>query len=323
MRIAVVTTSYPTQKEDPSGHFIEAEVAFLSQQGHTLQVFAPAPAGARRAVDLPAEIVALPHFGCFGWPGALTRIKRAPWRLAGALNFALKAREMLVRRGPFDRIVAHFIVPSAWPALPELSCPIEVVGHGSDVRLLQRLPRAVSRPILLELAQRGAEFRLVSEALKENLLGLCPELEPRCRVQPCRLDFGQLKSRKVARLHLGVPTKQRLVLIVGRLIPEKRVDVALRSASLLPSTRIVVVGDGPLLECFRRDFSEVEFVGRCSHDAALTWIAAADLVLSTSREEGAPSVVREARALGVDVVACAAGDLRTWARSDPRLFLVG
>ena len=46
------------------------------------------------------------------------------------------------------------------------------------------------------------------------------------------------------------------------------------------------------------------------------WIRASDLVVSASREEGAPTVVREARALGTPVVTTAAGDLVKWAELD-------
>ncbi|HVY44240.1 MAG TPA: glycosyltransferase, partial [Minicystis sp.] len=51
------------------------------------------------------------------------------------------------------------------------------------------------------------------------------------------------------------------------------------------------------------------------------WVAAADVLLHASAVEGAPTVVREARALGVRVVACPAGDLAAWAAADPGITL--
>ncbi|HEX3855482.1 MAG TPA: glycosyltransferase, partial [Polyangiaceae bacterium] len=84
----------------------------------------------------------------------------------------------------------------------------------------------------------------------------------------------------------------------------------------------VVVGDGPELETLRREFPAAHFTGRVARPEALTYIAAADVLASASAEEGAPSVVREARALGVKVVAVAAGDLAQWAKTDPGLLLV-
>jgi teichuronic acid biosynthesis glycosyltransferase TuaC len=55
----------------------------------------------------------------------------------------------------------------------------------------------------------------------------------------------------------------------------------------------------------------------------LTWIAAADLVLSASNREGAPTVIREARALGATAVSVSAGDLSTQAEDDPALYVLG
>ena len=69
-------------------------------------------------------------------------------------------------------------------------------------------------------------------------------------------------------------------------------------------------------------FPGAELLGRLPRSAALTWLAAADVVLSASRLEGAPSVIREARALGTPVVATPAGDLSGWAETDPDLWLV-
>jgi glycosyltransferase involved in cell wall biosynthesis len=55
---------------------------------------------------------------------------------------------------------------------------------------------------------------------------------------------------------------------------------------------------------------------------ALGWIAGARVLVSTSRDEAAPSAVREARALGVPVVATAAGDIREWSRADAGIVVV-
>ena len=60
----------------------------------------------------------------------------------------------------------------------------------------------------------------------------------------------------------------------------------------------------------------------CRAPRHLRWIAAADVLVSASAHEGAPSVVREARALGVPVVAVSAGDLAQWAERDAGLLLV-
>jgi glycosyltransferase involved in cell wall biosynthesis len=64
-------------------------------------------------------------------------------------------------------------------------------------------------------------------------------------------------------------------------------------------------------------------VGRVPRDEALGWIAGASVLLSSSRDEGAPTSIREARALGVPVVTCDAGDVALWAQRDPGIRVVG
>ncbi len=270
-------------------------------------------------MDDPWQHIQVAGSPLFGWPGALERLRSHPWRLPWAGAFAASVQRTLDRLQPLDRTIAHWIIPSAWPAALGHS-PLHVVAHGSDVRLLGRLPRAVSRRILASLQVRGASFQCVSRALRSELLELCPELEPQIEVKPCAIDVAQAPTRAQARVELGVGSTPLLV-VVGRLVRDKRVSLALAAGSLVPGARIAVVGDGPELPRLRKEFPEVTFVGRLPREQALTWIVASDVLLSTSRNEGAPTAVREAIALGLDVVASPAGDLEAWARHEPRLWV--
>lgn len=315
MRVAIVTTSYPSSPGDAAGHFVEAEARQLAAEGHDVHVLSPFP----RVHDEPRlRHVQVRGAGLFGWPGALERLKQAPWRAPGAVAFAASVQVNLSRLRPLDAIIAHWIVPSAWPSALGHT-PLTVVAHGSDVRLLRALPRAVSRRILNRLVAQGARFRCVSEALRRDLAELCPELAPRTRVAPSPLSLETAPTRERARTALGI--QSRLVLFVGRVIPSKRLDVGLAATELLPNVSVVVIGDGPGLTELARLYPRVRFLGRLSHGETLRWIAAADLLISSSLDEGAPTAVREAVALGVDVVACPSGDLAAWAQNEPLLWV--
>lgn len=315
MKVAIVTTSYPSAPGDAAGHFVEAEARALAALGHDVYVLSPF---ARVQEEPRLRHVQVRGSGLFGWPGALERLKQGPWRAPGALAFAASVRATLTQLGPWDAIIAHWIVPSAWPSALGHG-PLTVVAHGSDVRLLRALPRAVSRRILSQLVAQGASFRCVSEALRRDLADLCPELAARARVAPCALSLDRAPSRERARTALGI--RDRLVVFVGRVIPGKRLDVGLGAAELLPDVNVVVVGDGPSLADLRQRHPRVRFLGKLSHVETLSWIAAADLLISSSLDEGAPTAVREAVALGVDVVACPSGDLAAWAQSEPLLWV--
>jgi glycosyltransferase involved in cell wall biosynthesis len=258
--------------------------------------------------------------GLFGWPGALTKLRAKPWLVHGALQFVWAAQKALRDLEPLDLLIAHFIVPCAWPASLGTKAPLEIVVHGSDGRLLLSLPRVLRRRILSDLAQRAVAIRLSSRELMLAFEKELPHQRHLLRVEPPALSLDAALPRAEARKRLGLGT-ERIALVVARLVVEKRLEVALSASSLLPDTKVVVVGSGPERAQLQRRFGDVSFLGQLPHAQTLTWLAAADVLLSASRHEGAPTAIREARALGVPVVACPAGDLALWAKSDPELYV--
>ncbi|MBN1612013.1 MAG: glycosyltransferase family 4 protein [Polyangiaceae bacterium] len=320
LRIAVVTSSYPSDPRDPNGHFVAAEAYALAAGGHSVTVLCPGQS--RVDEQAPVRVIRLGASGLFAWPGALEQLRKRPWLLGAALPFAHRARKMLAELGPFERVVAHWIVPCGWPIAFDSDASLEVVAHGSDVRLLLGLPAPLRRYVLAALLRHGAQFRFVSHELRNALVAQSPELAARSSVRASDIVVDGAPNRAQARRQLGIAARTRLCVVVARLVPAKRVAVALGALALVPSCSVVVVGDGPEREPLVRDFPGARFVGHLPRDRTLAWIAAADLLISASRREGAPTVVREARALGVPVVAAPAGDLEQWSAADPEIVLV-
>jgi len=317
----VLSTSYPLWEGQAAGHFVAAEAAALCRQGHEVVVIAPGP---HDQVCGTAPLVSRLAAGeAFGPPGALARLRERPLRAWGSLEFCWRARRELEQRGPFDQIVAHWLVPCAWPIAIGKARTQEAVAHGSDVRLFCRLPRALRRHIAHTWIEHQVRMRCVSSELRDLLIEAShPALIALTRVEPLPLVLGTPPTRAAAREHLGVGAGTRLALLVARLVPDKRVAAALRPLVHLPGISVVVVGGGPLLSELRRSFPTVRFTGELARPRALEWIAAADVLVSASRQEGAPTALREALALGVPVVAQPAGDLRQWAARDPGVWLV-
>ncbi len=321
-RTAVVTTSYPRSAGDAAGHFVESEARELARAQHDVHVFAPG-AGASGVRDR-VHVHFLADRGAFGFPGALARLREHPWRAAGAGEFVVRAARALRREGPFERVQAHFWLPSAWPiaTLAPRGAELELVGHGSDVRLFCRLPKQLRQQIARSWLARDAALRVTSEELAELVRAACPELSPRIRVAASPIELGGVPSRAAARAALGFTNEQKIAVIVARLVPGKRVDEALTALSTDARLALIVVGAGPELPALRARFPSARFTGQLPRPEALAFIAAADVLVSASAQEGAPTVVREARALGVPVVAALAGDLASWAARDPGIRLV-
>ncbi|HEV8025092.1 MAG TPA: glycosyltransferase [Candidatus Nanopelagicales bacterium] len=127
------------------------------------------------------------------------------------------------------------------------------------------------------------------------------------------------------------PGPERVLTYLGRLSPEKGVDLLIDAWSLLadryPQWRLRIVGDGPLATELREQAAmlagaeRIDWQDPTSDPASV--LLDSDLVAVPSRTEGLPLVVAEAQACGVAVVAtdCSSGVrqlIGTWGRLAPR-----
>lgn len=304
MRIAVVTTSYPTCEDDPAGHFVETEVAALAKAGHEVRVLRPKPGGA------------------FGWPGAPARIRERPSRAVDAAAWTLRA-SLELRRFAAERVVAHWCVPSAFPIAlgadvargTSARAELEIVSHGGDVRLLVGLPAPARVAVVRAATRRASRWRFVSEALLAALEATLPKDDARALRASAAIVPGSIALPDVgadARAKRSAVPARRLYVCAGRLVASKRVDKVIDYVATSPNhgTRrdertLVVLGDGPeraqlerLARAWRMD---VRFLGTVSRRETLGWIGAADELVHASRAEGLSTVVREAEHLGVPV----------------------
>lgn len=324
MKIVIVATSYPAAQGDPAGLFVQYEAEQLHDQGHRVVVICP---GDRRATTRSGPtIVRIADWGAFGHPGATIRLRDNPWRAFGHLAFIVGARHQLRKLGPFDAVYSHWLLPSGWPICSRRSEQFtrwEVVLHGGDVRALCNLPRWLRCYIVHSVLKGGATLRFVAEGLRDKLTAATtPQVGAQSYVQACQTNTSGAPCRQRARAQLSIRRNQRVAVLVARLVPSKRIALALQSLRGIVELRVIVVGDGPDGRKLREQFPEVEFVGRQPHAKALQYIAAADLLVSASLLEGAPLAIREARELGTAVVALPAGDLLQLANNDPHLWVL-
>jgi glycosyltransferase involved in cell wall biosynthesis len=325
--VVVVTTSYPRSRDDAEGHFVGAEVRRLCEHA-SVTVLAP---GRERPSVFGERVVSLDGGEAFGFPGMLARAKVAPLAVLSASQFVASAIAWLRREPAPARLIAHFLLPSGVPiatrGLGARRTELEVVVHGSDARLFAQLPFGhgwVGR----ELMRANAQLRFVSTELSDLVLGSLPPetragLQAASRVEPCAIDVTGALSKRAARELLGIAEGTRLAVIVARLVSGKRVEVALGACERIERLHTIVVGAGPERAPLMKRFPRVSFVGHVERPLALAYVAAADALVSASLNEGAPTVVREARALGTPVVCLQAGDVRHWAAKDPGIHVVG
>ncbi len=278
MRVGVITTSYPRHAGDSAGHFVASLNHWLNRQGVEVEVLA---ASADR-----------PLFYRGGAPSQL----RAPavWPEALAFSLALRrAARQPARR--WDAVISHWLAPCGLVA-DELGLPHIAVAHGSDVALLRRLPFGAAR--VRRLARR-ADLVYVAAALQlEGAPG---------RVVPMGVELASVQGGDPARSPLRVDGK--LVLVMSRLVHDKGIDRAI--AALPPGATLAIAGEGPeraRLEVLAAG-RPVHFLGTVEGEAKRHLLARADLLVVPSRIDGAPTVIAEAAAVGLPIVATAVGGI--------------
>ena len=124
-------------------------------------------------------------------------------------------------------------------------------------------------------------------------------------------------TRTEARARLGLAPDTFVVVGLGRLVPIKGFDLLVRAlpavAAQIPSTRVVLVGDGAergrlaALACALGVGARLDLAGEVF--GVTTHLAAADVLAVPSRNEGMGRVMVEAMALRIPVVATAVGGI--------------
>ena len=119
--------------------------------------------------------------------------------------------------------------------------------------------------------------------------------------------FDPRHRSEALRAAWGVQPHEPVVLSVGRLAPEKNLDLLLRAFEAMrqvnPAVRLVVVGDGPEREALAQRCPQALLVGEKRGEELACHYASADLFLFPSSTETFGNVTLEAMASGLAVVA--------------------
>lgn len=129
-------------------------------------------------------------------------------------------------------------------------------------------------------------------------------------VDGCRIGkaIEDTDIRSLHRAELDIADDQRVILYVGRFIPQKNVTDIIRAISLLETEKYVFigVGSGPTLEYVRRLGTELGvraiFPGFASQDDLPKWYAVGDVLILPSSNEAWGLVCNEAMAAGLPII---------------------
>ena len=292
---------------------LPASETFVAAQARALRRYTPSFAGLRL---VPSSLLIDPCEAA-----VLTRSNQLTDRLRRRLFLATGIAPRFIRslRGRHPVLLhTHFAVDgaAALPLQAQLGIPMIVTLHGYDAtssdQALRRM--AAGRTYLRrreQLRKRARFFIGVSEHIRRLAMERGVP-EEKIRVLPIGVDLNffapdPLRSRDL----------DPIVLFVGRLVEKKGCNHLIRAMHLIearhPAARLLIVGDGPLLEPLRMQAREMlrkcTFLGPqppavvrdLMHRASL--LAAPSIVAANGDTEGLPINLCEAQAIGLPIAA--------------------
>jgi glycosyltransferase involved in cell wall biosynthesis len=334
MRIGLLTTSFPRSHGDIAGAFVLGFARTLVDCGHEVEVLAPEPG------DTPGT----PHDTPPTWPGVRVRwvpylrpraleqtfygagvpdnLQRDPRAWLGLAPFTVALLREATRAAPhWDAVVSHWALPSALVAgAVRGRRPHLAVLHSADVHLLARLP--LRAQLAARIAASAHALLFASPALRDTFLGLLDpvpraDAATRCHVSPMGITPPSRPDTPRRTLRHTLTLDRFTALSLGRLVPVKGVDDAVRATAMLADTTLLVAGEGPerdaLARLAARRGGDVRLLGLVTGEARDALFAAADAfvlasrVLGSGRTEGTPTALVEAMSAGLPVVATDVG----------------
>jgi len=337
MKIGLLTTGFPRFEGDCSGSFLLSLARGVVEHGHEVRVLAPEPRRDRPAPRWPGiEVSWVPYARprplqqTFYGSGAPDNLRLKPARWAGAASFSAALYHASERQlADCDALVSSWCVPSGWVASKTAAGRAHLcICHATDIRLLSRMPGggAVARGI----AAGATSMWFLSDPLRDRFFetaGLHSSTVA-SHVGPMPIEPPQTlpESRSELRRRLGIDGFTLLCL--GRLVPVKGFDRLLRAVAALPDPISVrIAGDGPergkLQDLAQRLGVHATFEGWVAGARKEALLRACDaIVVPSGPQDGLPTVLFEAKARALPIIATRAGAIAEHLRDQADTLLV-
>ncbi len=323
LRVLAITKIFPNAAEPLSAPFNRQQFSALAKLCK-LEVMATVPwypgAGLMARWSSAGKLAAVPardHIAGIDVTHPRTlfipRYALATW---GPLYAASIAPQLLKYRGEVDVVLGSWAYPDGYAAVLAaklLGVRSVIKLHGSDVNVIAKQPGP--RRLTGWAFRQAARVVAVSRALGEEAVALGAPAD-RIRIVMNGVDetIFHPRDREAARRELGIPGGP-VAVYVGNLKEVKGVlDLAPAWEQVLkqvPEATLVVVGDGPLeaqVAAGLAPFGErARMIAAQPLARVPLYMAAANILVLASHNEGTPNVVLEALACGRRVVATAVG----------------
>lgn len=304
LKIALVTETWPPEINGVALSLLQL-CKGLQQQGHKILLIRPHQHQScphftpnRECLVVSQAIPRYPGLH-FGWPQYL--------KVSQALDDFKPHVVHIVTEGPLGLTALQAAKSTGIPVSSGFHSPFQDFSRFFDLAFLVK-------PVQKYLCWFHNSTQLTcipskdTEQLLKDMGVSCPLKVIARGVDP--QQFNPEKRSEQLRKSWGVNADTKVLLYVGRLSPEKEVDVLIESHARLysnkeSSPKLVIVGDGPDRLRLQKmvQNSNVIFTGNLSGEVLATTYASADVFTFASQVETFGNVVLEAMASGLPVIA--------------------
>jgi glycosyltransferase involved in cell wall biosynthesis len=336
MKIAVLTSSYPRYPGDGTAPFVKSMAENIVWLGHKVVVVAPYDPKVRRMESGGVQVhrfryVIPQRYHIMGHAQAMeadVRIRPLSYLLLPLFmifEFLQLLRVAIINKS--EIIHVHWVLPNGPAAMLVsmiLRIPYVLSLHGSDVYIAKK--NKLFGLVAGWVFKRASAVTACSEDLKAAAISLgAPD---RVTLIAWGADpdiFSPSKKSGVFLDSLGLDGKQPIISALGRMVYKKGFDILIEAwkdvSSKVPDAHLLIGGDGPLREDLiamsdRITVADrITFVGNVNWEEVPEFLSSSDLfVIPSIRDkhgniDGLPTVLLEAMACGVPVVASRLGGI--------------
>ncbi|MFS0656770.1 teichuronic acid biosynthesis protein TuaC [Bacillus sp. 179-C3.3 HS] len=321
MKVLWLTSVYPSERHPSEGVFHETQVQELLERGIDVTVICPNPVNPpvlrmlkssyRQKKNIPAQevrhgvTVYRPPYTAL--PGQL-KWAQPSQRIATAVLHTMKRHQL----SP-DFIHAHFAMPSGGAAAVikrQTGIPYVLTLHGSDVNVYPHYSKGALKAFETAVNEASSVLTVSEELARKanDMTNVGAQFLP--LGIPLQSFSEMTEDQEDIRKRLGLPLGDKLVVYIGRLVREKGLLELADAVSEMNGVKAVFVGKGPLeKELTERAGASMILAGQVPNHEVKDYLVAADLFALPSYSEGMPTVVLEALALKVPVIATRVGGL--------------
>ncbi|GIW26159.1 glycosyltransferase [Meiothermus sp.] len=317
MRLLFLSPDFPSAVNPSACIFVQTQALELKRLGAEVEIHAPTPAVlpgmARLKPAWRAYTQIPPHYEVEGVRVARPRYLAFPGENLWGWPHHFKALSLWANPGHhYDLIHAHFAHPEGTLGLwlkRRWHKPLVITLHGDDANTYpQQSPHYRH---YFEQALNQADLILaVSEAIRQRTQPLTKRPIVTHRVGLRLPPLEQKPDKAALRAELGLPPDKFVLLFVGTLWKYKGVLELAEALRRLDDAEVlaVFIGEGPLRESLASTSrTGIRCLGQQPNPLVRAHMAAADAFILPSYREGLPTVVVEAGAAGLPVIASMEG----------------